>query len=112
MRPLLQRRPTTASPKTRYFLARFRALKQPKVWAAGLGLVGLVVFAHEFSQRPDWQQAFRPADRPTLNQPSAEDLAIAPTSTVCPCSSPQQNPNPRAPSPAKVCPRRKTTAFP
>jgi hypothetical protein len=112
MRPLLQRRPSETSPKTRYFWARFRALKQPKVWATGLGLVGLVVFAHEFSQRPDWQQAFRPNASPTLNQPSPEDLAIAADIDSLPLLLAPPKPQPDGTAPGTGLPPVKNNGFP
>ncbi len=112
MRPLLQRRPTVASPQTRYFLARFKALKQPKVWATGLGLVGLVVFAHEFSQRPDWQQAVKPNDRPVLNQPSSEDLAIAADIDSLPLLLAPPKPKTDGTAPGTGLPPAKNNGFP
>jgi hypothetical protein len=112
MRPLLQRPPSETSPKTRYFLARFRALKQPKVWATGLGLIGLVVFAHEFSQRPDWQQAFRPNPNPTLNQPSSEDLAIAADIDSLPLLLAPTKAQPNGTAPGTGLPPAKNNGFP
>ncbi len=41
----------------RYFLARFKTFARPQFWLVGLGLVGLVGFAWEFSQHPTWRQA-------------------------------------------------------
>jgi hypothetical protein len=112
MRPLLQRSSSETSPKTRYFLARFRALKQPKVWATGLGLVGLVVFAHAFSQRPDWQQTFRPNPTPTLNQPSPEDLAIAADIDSLPLLLPPTQPKTDGTAPGTGLPPAKNNGFP
>lgn len=34
-----------------------RSIARPKIWLGGLGLVGFLTLAWQFSQRPDWQQA-------------------------------------------------------
>lgn len=77
MPPLQQLGQMLNSPQIRYFWARFRPAAKSKVWLPALGLVGVGVFAYEVSQRPDWQQAFRTGDRPGVNQPDRDDLAIA-----------------------------------
>jgi hypothetical protein len=100
-----------SSPTMRYLRARFRPLNQPRIWAPALGLVGLGVFAYEVSQRRDWQQAFKPNDRPTLNQPTSEDLAIGADIDSLPLLLAPVKPQ-ETPKPGTGLPKADRTTFP
>jgi hypothetical protein len=60
----------------RYFLARFKSFARPQFWVAGLGLMGLLAFAWQFSQRPDWRQALTGRPEDNLSQEEKESQAI------------------------------------
>jgi hypothetical protein len=62
----------------RYFLARFKVLLRPQFLLPLLGIAGILVFAWEFSQRPDWQQALmsREGANPIADEASKEREAI------------------------------------
>lgn len=48
---------SSQSGPNRYRLARFKSFAKPQVWLSLLGLIGLGMFAWQFSQRPEWRQA-------------------------------------------------------
>jgi hypothetical protein len=60
----------------RYFFARFKIFAQPQFWLAGLSLAGLLAFAWQFSQRPDWRQALTGSPETELTPEAKEEQAI------------------------------------
>jgi hypothetical protein len=60
----------------RYFLARFKTFTRPQFWLVGLGLVGLVAFAWEFSQHPTWRQALTGKAEDNLTPEEKEGQSI------------------------------------
>jgi hypothetical protein len=62
----------------RYFLARFKVLLRPQFLLPMLGIAGILAFAWEFSQRPDWQQALmsREGTAPIADEEAKENDAI------------------------------------
>jgi hypothetical protein len=61
---------------SRYFFARFKTFAQPQFWLAGLGLVGLLAFTWEFSQRSEWRQALTGLPETELTPEAKEEQAI------------------------------------
>jgi hypothetical protein len=55
-----------------------RSLARPQVWLSGLGLVGFLTLAWQYSQRPDWQQAlnFKQANPGPVETDAKENQAI------------------------------------
>jgi hypothetical protein len=60
----------------RYFLARFKTFAKPRFWVAGLGLVGLLAFTWQFSQRSEWREALTGASESESTPESKEAQAI------------------------------------
>jgi hypothetical protein len=60
----------------RYFLARFKTFAKPRFWVAGLGLVGLLAFTWEFSQRSEWREALTGSPESESTPESKEAQAI------------------------------------
>jgi hypothetical protein len=60
----------------RYFLARFKTFAEPRFWVAGLGLIGLLAFTWQFSQRPEWRQALTGLPETELTPEAKEEQAI------------------------------------
>ncbi|MBE9032293.1 hypothetical protein IQ266_21375 [filamentous cyanobacterium LEGE 11480] len=71
-------RPEPHNNSTRYWLARLKPIAKPQVWLSGLGLIGMMVFAWEFSQRPEWRQALlKDNSTPAADSTDPESQAIA-----------------------------------
>jgi hypothetical protein len=88
MRPDSSNRPAAA----RYWLARFKTFAKPQVWAGGLALIGLLAFAWELSQRPNWQQALTQGPADNMTPEEKEDQAIGADLDSLPLLSADLNP--------------------